>query len=51
MESKKYNKVVSITKKEQIHRYRKQVSGYQWGKAKKEGKYRGRRVRGLDYYA
>ena len=30
MESKKYNKLVSITEK-QIHRYREQNSGYQWG--------------------
>ena len=30
MKSKKYNKVVNITKKKQIHRYREQTSGYQW---------------------
>ena len=31
MESKKYNKLVNITKKKQTQRYRKQTSGYQWG--------------------
>ena len=31
VESKKYNILVSITKKEQTHRYREQTSGYQWG--------------------
>ena len=30
MESKNYNKRVSITKKK-THRYREQTSGYQWG--------------------
>ena len=28
---KKCNKLVSITKKKQTHRYREQTSGYQWG--------------------
>ena len=28
---KKYNKVVSITKKKPTHRYRERTSGYQWG--------------------
>ena len=32
MESKKYNKLVNITKKKQTHRYREQTSGYQWEK-------------------
>ena len=31
MESKKYNKLVNKTKYKQIHRYREQTSGYQWG--------------------
>ena len=31
VESKKYNKLVNITKKKQTHRYRKQTSGYQCG--------------------
>ena len=30
MESKKYNKLVNITKKKQKHRYGEQTSGYQW---------------------
>ena len=29
VESKKYNKLVNITKKKQTHRYREQTSGYQ----------------------
>ena len=29
MESKKYNKLVNITKKKQTHRYREQTNGYQ----------------------
>ena len=36
MESKKYNKLVNITKK-QTHRYREQCSGYQWGDEKGRG--------------
>ena len=42
VESKKYNKVVKITKKKQTHRYREQTSGYQWGKGRGEGRDRGR---------
>ena len=30
MEPKKYNKLVTITKKKQIHNSREQTSGYQW---------------------
>jgi len=30
VESKKIKKLVNITKKKQIHRYREQTSGYQW---------------------
>ena len=36
-ESKKYNKLVSITKTKQTHRYREQTRGYQWGEGKGEG--------------
>ena len=36
MESKKYNKLVSITKKKKTHRYREQASGYQWGEGRGE---------------
>ena len=49
MESKKYNKIVNITKKKQTQRYREQISGYQWGEGRGEGKYRGRGLRGTDY--
>ena len=28
---KKYNKLVHITKKKHIHRYREHIRGYQWG--------------------
>ena len=31
MESKKYNKLVNITKKKQTHGYREQTSSYWWG--------------------
>ena len=33
VESKKYNKLVNITKKKQTHRYREQTNGCQWGGA------------------
>ena len=33
MDSKKYNNLVNITKKEQTHRYREQISSYQWSGA------------------
>ena len=32
VESKKHNKLVNKTKKQQIHRHTKQTSGHQWGK-------------------
>jgi len=31
VEFKKFNKLVNKTKKKQIHRYREQISGDQWG--------------------
>ena len=37
VESKKYKKLVNITKKKQIHRYIEQTSGYQWGEGNGEG--------------
>jgi len=37
MESKKYNKPVSI-KKKQTYRYGKQTSAYQWGEGAGRGK-------------
>ena len=30
VESKKYSKLVNVTKKKQTHRYRQQTNGYQW---------------------
>ena len=47
VESKKYNRLVNITKKRQTHRYRAQTSGYQGGG---EGHYRGRGVGGANYW-
>ena len=48
-ESKKYNKLVNITKKKQTNRYRELTRGYQWGKREGEGQERGRRFRGINY--
>ena len=50
MESKKYNKLVNITKKKQTQRYRKQTSGYQWGERSGEGQYKGRGLTAINYY-
>ena len=49
MDSKKYNKLVNITKKKQTHRYREQTSGYQWGEGRGERQDRGRGLRGTNY--
>ena len=49
MESKKYNKLVNITKKEQTHRYGEQTSGYQQGEGRGKRQYRGKRLRGTNY--
>ena len=38
MEPKKYNKLVTITKKKQIHNSKEQTSGYQWGEGRGSGK-------------
>ena len=46
MESKKYNILVNITKKKQTHRYREQISGYQWGEGEGVGQDRGKGSRG-----
>ena len=43
-------KQMHITKQKQMHRYREQTSGYQWGKGKGDGQDRGRGLRGTDYY-
>ena len=37
MESKKYNKLVNITKKKQVHRFREKTSGCQWGEGRGRG--------------
>ena len=50
VESKKYNKLENITKKKWTHRYREQTSGYQWGEGREEEQYRGRGLRGTNYY-
>ena len=49
-ESKKYNKLVNITKKKQSHRYREQNSSYQWGEGRWDGQYWGREVKVRNYY-
>ena len=48
MESKKYDKLVNITKKKQTHKYREQTTGYQWGEGRGEEQYRGGGVRGAN---
>jgi hypothetical protein len=40
--TKKYNKLVNITKKKQTHR--EQTSSYQWEEKRGEGQYRGRGI-------
>ena len=50
MESKKHNKLVNITKKKQTHRYIEQTSGYQWRKGRWEGQYKGRGLKGKNYF-
>ena len=49
VQCKTYNKVVKITEKQQTHRYREQMSGYQWGMGRGEGEHQCRRLRGTDY--
>ena len=51
MVSKKYNKLVNITKKKHSHKYREQTYGYQWGERREEGQNKGRNLRGTNYYA
>ena len=38
LESKEQNKLVTITKRKQTHRYREQTSGYQWKEERAKGK-------------
>ena len=49
MESKKYNKLVNITKKKQTHRYREQPSACQWGEVG-DRRYRRGAVGGTKYW-
>ena len=42
VESKKYDRLVNITKKKHTHRYREQTSDYQSGEERREGQHRGR---------
>ena len=49
METKKYKKLVNITKKKQTHRYSEQTSCYQWEEGKEEGQYRDRELRDTRY--
>ena len=37
-------------KKKQTHRHREETSGYQRGEGSEEGQYRGRGLRGTNYY-
>ena len=46
---KKYNKLVTITKKKQTHIYREQTSGYQWGEGGR-GNLGPRGVGGTNYW-
>jgi len=51
-ESEKYNELVNITEKKQIHRYRGHNGHYVITSGEREGvrgRYRGRRVRGANY--
>ena len=50
VESKKQNKLVSIAKQKQTHRYRELTCGYQWGEGKKERQNRVMELRDTNYY-
>ena len=51
MESKKYNGLINTAKKKQAHRYREQMSGYQWGEGRGAEQDGGRGLTGTNYYA
>ena len=51
MESKKYNKLVNVTKKKQTHSYKEQSSSYQRGERRGEGQNRGRGESDTNYDA
>lgn len=48
MESEKSSE---YNKKKQTHGYREQISRYQWGERGRGGQDRGRRLRGISYFA
>ena len=50
VESKKYNKLVNITKKKQTHRYREQTSFITGERGVGRGDVRDKGVRGTNYY-
>jgi len=50
VKSKKYNKLVNVTKKKQTHRYREQISGCQWGEGVRKREYKDKGLRGTNYY-
>ena len=41
---------MNATKQKQIHRYREQTSGYQWGERSGEEQDKGKRLRDTNYY-
>ena len=41
-------KLVNLTEKKQIHRYREQTNGYQWGERREEGQDRAGGLRGTN---
>ena len=49
VESRKYNKLVNITKKKQTHGYRNQTSSYHWREASGKGQYRRRGLGGTNF--
>ena len=50
VESKKYNKLMNLTKKKQTHKYREQTSGYQRGERRGKGQYKAKGLRSTNYY-
>ena len=40
----------NTTKQKQIHRYREETSGYQWGEGREQEQERSRGLRGTNYY-
>ena len=50
VESKKYNKLMNLTKKKQTHKYREQTSGYQRGERRGNAQYKAKGLRSTNYY-